>query len=156
MNILRNGVVFCSIVLLSFNSLHSAETEKDNDVLTFRQIQSPVLCIDSIDGDAMIIEDRLFQRFQGTQYFDTNGKPVSSGQFKVGTCVKVKTDNGNRLLALYEAVDNEVPNPDVIVRERSVANSVSAQPSVLKETSPTEPALKKSETIKKEGNVWKN
>lgn len=149
-------VVIAIILFFSHQSVQSAEKKIDNDVITYRQIQSPVLCIDSINGDEMIIEDRLFQRFGGTEYFDVDGNRVSFAHFKVGTCVKVKTDNGDRLLALYEAVDNEVPNPAAIFREKSDSKLLSEQLSAPKETTPAEPAVKKPEVIKKEGNVWKN
>jgi hypothetical protein len=118
----------------------------DNRIVTYQQIEAPFICIDQIEGDQLIINDTLYMRSERTVYYDLEGNRANASRFKVGTCVKVKSDKEKQLLRVYEAVDD--------AKENAVAESLPKVSPSTEEKTPPLPV--KTETIKNEGGVWRN
>ena len=124
----------------------SAEEKDDNSVMTYRQVDGPVICIDQVDKTEMIINDTLFYLTDQTRFFDREGARASSSRFKQGVCVKVIRDSENKLLELYEALDEEVNEFAILSAQESKDGERS--------NAPAKPP--KKETIILEDGVWKN
>jgi hypothetical protein len=131
------------------------EQEQDNNVLTYLQINAPVICIDQITDDELIINDTTYWRFDGTVYYDIDGNRTSSSRFTVGTCVKIRSDENHRLLALYEAIDEE---NDSAAGPHGVRTQDQISASEQQTIAPVSPKKKQQQekAIRKEGGVWKN
>lgn len=129
------------------------EQEEEMPLITYRQIEAPVICIDQISDTELIINDMTYWRFDGTLYYDVDGSRVNSSRFKVGTCVKIRSDENHRLLALYEAVDEE---SDSIAEVSTQSVNKNVQKKEKKTTSPEPSGGTKQDVIRKEGGVWKN